>query len=144
MTSSFVLPLLRHKGKVSRSSARDSTSKILSTLLSSFRMDGSPLQPNRVWVYNRQEGVHVKDFVGVKTTGKSLCFPQSLHMDLTKTANAEFGFYTVDRNQGNWRPQRCLCILWRPLPFRGKPYKRSLQRRLLEGATGIANRFKSK
>jgi hypothetical protein len=108
-----------------------------------------PLQPNRVWVYNRQEGVHVKDFVGVKPTGKHLVLPpQSLHMDFNEDGKCtEFGFYTVDRNQGNTGGLGGAFAFFygvgRPLPFpEGKPYKPSLQRRMLEGVTGFANKFK--
>jgi hypothetical protein len=110
-----------------------------------------PLQPNRVWVYNRQEGVHVKDFIGVKPTGNQLVLPpQSLHMDFNEEGKCtEFGFYTVDRNQGNTGGLGGAFAFFygvgRPLPFpEGKPYKPSLQRRILEGVTGFANRFKGK
>jgi hypothetical protein len=110
-----------------------------------------PLQPNRVWVYNRQEGIHVKDFVGVKPTGNKLVLPpQSLHMDFNEDGKCtEFGFYTVDRNQGNTGGLGGAFAFFygvgRAIPFpEGKPYKPSLQRRLVEGVAGIARRFKGK
>jgi hypothetical protein len=110
-----------------------------------------PLQPNRVWVLNRQEGVHTADFVGVKPTGKNYVLPpQSLHFDFQEDGKCtEFGFYTVDRNQGNTGGLGGAFAFFygvgRPLPFpEGKPYKRSLQRRILEGVTGFASKFSKK
>jgi hypothetical protein len=110
-----------------------------------------PLQPNRVWVYNRQEGVHTNDFVGVKATGKKLVLPpQSIHMDFNEEGKCtEFGVYTVDRNQGNTGGLGGVFAFFygvgRPLPFpEGKPYKPSLQRRLVEAVAGIARRLASK
>jgi hypothetical protein len=110
-----------------------------------------PLQPNRVWALNRQEGVHVNDFVGKKATGKTLVLPpQSLHFDFNEDGKCtEFGFYTVDRNQGNTGGLGGAFAFFygvgRPLPFpEGKPYKPSLQRRLVEGVANFFGRFAKK
>jgi hypothetical protein len=98
-----------------------------------------PLQPNRVWVFNRQEARHTNAFFGVKPTGKLLVLPpQSFHVDFTEAGKVkEFGFYTVDRAQGNTGGLGGAFAYFygvgRPLPFpEGKPYKLSWQRRILE------------
>jgi hypothetical protein len=110
-----------------------------------------PLQPNRVWVINRQESVHTGDFVGVKPTGKNYVLPpQSLHFDFQEDGKCtEFGFYTVDRNQGNTGGLGGVFGLFygvgRALPIpEGKPYEFSLQRRVLEGVTGFFSKFSKK
>jgi hypothetical protein len=110
-----------------------------------------PTQPNRVWVYNRQEGIHTNDFVGVKPTGKKLVLPpQSIHMDFNEDGKCkEFGVYTVDRGQGNTGGLGGVFAFFygvgRPLPFpEGKPYKFSLRRRLVEGVANIARKFSKK
>jgi hypothetical protein len=98
-----------------------------------------PLQPNRVWVFNRQEAVHTNVFFGVKPTGKQLVLPpQAFHVDFTEAGKVkEFGFYTVDRAQGNTGGLGGAFAYFygagRPLPFpEGKPYKMSWQRRIIE------------
>jgi len=62
-----------------------------------------PMQPNRVWFMNRQEAVQVNEFAGVPANGKKLILPpQNFHIDVDKEGKVtEFGFYTVDRAQGN-------------------------------------------
>jgi hypothetical protein len=110
-----------------------------------------PLQPNRVWFLNRQEGTHVNDFVGVKATGKHLILPpQNLHVDFNEQGQVkEFGFYTVDRAQGNTGGLGGAFAFFygvgRPLPFpEGKPYKYSLRRRIVEGLLGLLSKFPAK
>jgi hypothetical protein len=110
-----------------------------------------PTQSNRVWVYNRQEGIHTNDFVGVKPTGNKLVLPpQSIHMDFNEEGKCtEFGVYTVDRGQGNTGGLGGVFAFFygvgRPLPFpEGKPYKFSLQRRLVESIGNIARKFSKK
>jgi hypothetical protein len=110
-----------------------------------------PLQPNRVWVINRQEMKHTADFVGKKPTGKNYVLPpQNMHFDFREDGKCtEFGFYTVDRNQGNTGGLGGVFGLFygvgRPLPFpEGKPYKFSWQRRVLEGVTGLFSKFSKK
>jgi hypothetical protein len=68
-----------------------------------FGFNVDPMQTNRVWFFNRQVAKHVNDFVGVKATGKELILPPQLfHMDFNEDGKVtEFGFYTVDRRQGN-------------------------------------------
>jgi hypothetical protein len=68
-------------------------------------------------------------------------------MDLTKTANAQSLDSTrwteIRGNTGGLGGAFAFFMVLAALFLsRGKPYKRSLQRRILEGATGIANRFK--
>jgi hypothetical protein len=110
-----------------------------------------PLQPNRVWVFNRQEAVHTKPFFGVSATGKKLVLPpQTFHVDFTEEGKVkEFGFYTVDRAQGNTGGLGGAFAFFygvgRPLPFpEGKPYKMSWQRRIIEFVTKFAAEFRKK
>jgi hypothetical protein len=110
-----------------------------------------PLQPNRVWFLNRQEATHVNDFVGVKATGKHLILPpQNLHIDFNEQGLVkEFGFYTVDRAQGNTGGLGGAFAFFygvgRPLPFpEGKPYTYSLRRRIVEGLAGVFSNLATK
>jgi hypothetical protein len=110
-----------------------------------------PLQPDRVWFYNRQEAKHVGDFMGAKPTNKILVLPpQSLHLDFTPGGKVkEFGFYVVDRNQGNTGGLGGAFGFFygvgRPLPFpEGKPYKMSLRRRLFTAVAGFLSKFSRK
>jgi hypothetical protein len=110
-----------------------------------------PVQPNRVWVFNRQEATHVKDFFGVKPTGKTLVLPpQTFHLDFNDSGKViEFGFYTVDRAQGNTGGLGgafgYFYGVGRPLPFpEGRPYKMSLQRSFVELLANFARKFQKK
>ena len=62
-----------------------------------------PLQTNRVYFFSRQEAKHVGSFMGVEPTGDILKLPpQCHHLDFNDQGQVqEFGFYTVDRQQGN-------------------------------------------
>lgn len=68
-----------------------------------FGFNVDPMQPNRVWFFQRQTAKHVNDFAGVKAEGKELVLPpQVFHIDFNKDGKVkEFGFYTADRRQGN-------------------------------------------
>lgn len=110
-----------------------------------------PLQPNRVWVFNRQEGKFADDFVGVKADGRQLVLPpQCNHIDFTEDGKIkEFGFYTVDRAQGNTGGLGGAFGFFygvgRALPFpEGKPYKFSFQRRIIEKIGGLASKLAKK
>ena len=110
-----------------------------------------PLQTNRVYFFNRQEGKHVKDFMGAKATNNTLVLPpQCLHLDFTPDGKvSEFGFYVVDRAQGNTGGLGGAFGFFygvgKPLPFpEGKPYKKSLQRRIFSGLIGLLTRFAPK
>lgn len=109
------------------------------------------MQPNRVWVMNRVEATHVDTFAGVKPTGKQLVLPpQQFHMDFDESGKVtEFGFYTVDRAQGNTGGLGGAFAYFygvgRPLPFpEAKPYKKSFRRRLVEGIAGLASKLQRK
>lgn len=85
--------------------------------------------------------------MGAKATNKTLVLPpQSLHLDFTEDGKvSEFGFYVVDRAQGNTGGLGGAFGFFygvgRPLPFpEGKPYKMSLKRRVFS----IIARFLSK
>lgn len=66
-----------------------------------FRVD--PFQPNRVWFHTRTRATHTGAFMGKEATGKRLDFPpECMHMDFTEEGKVKrFGFYVVDRFQGN-------------------------------------------
>jgi hypothetical protein len=134
--------------------------------LKSFRLEDSfdlkqqyfgwivdPLQPERVWFYNRQEARHVGDFMGAKPTPDSKMLvlpPQSLHLDFTPQGKVkEFGFYVVDRNQGNTGGLGGAFGFFygvgRPLPFpEGKPYQMSFRRRLFTAVAGFLTKLSKK
>jgi hypothetical protein len=116
-----------------------------------FGWSVDPTQPNRVWFMNRQEGTHVNDFMGVKPTGKHLILPpQNLHIDFNEQGQViEFGFYTVDRAQGNTGGLGGAFAFFygvgRPLPFpEGKPYKYSFRRSMVEGLIGLLKMLPAK
>jgi hypothetical protein len=63
-----------------------------------------PLQTNRVHFFSRQTGeFNGKSFLGKESDGTKLTLPpQALHIDFNADGKVkEFGFYTVDRRQGN-------------------------------------------
>merc|ERR1719316_404902 len=67
-----------------------------------FRVD--PTQTNRVWFHTRTLGKHVADSTvfGKATNKEVINPPQCMHLDFTADGLVkEFGFYTVDRRQGN-------------------------------------------
>ena len=98
-----------------------------------------PLQPNRVWFFNRVQATHSKAaFLGAKPTGKEIiCPPQVHHMDLNEEGKVvEYGFYTADRRQGNTGGLggafAFMYGVGKPLPIpECRPYKRSWQFRVL-------------
>lgn len=70
-----------------------------------FGFSVDPLQANRVWFFSRQEAKHIASFMGAKPEDSKenlLLPPQTLHLDFNEDGQVkEFGFYTVDRRQGN-------------------------------------------
>ena len=74
-----------------------------------FGFTVDPLQPNRVWWYGRQISTQIAPFMGAEPSPAAADSPteltlppQSFHMDFTEDGLVkEFGFYTVDRRQGN-------------------------------------------
>ena len=66
-----------------------------------------PMQRNRVWFFNRQTAVHKANFLGADpkedaSENELTLPPQCYHIDFDEDLNMqEFGFYTVDRRQGN-------------------------------------------
>jgi hypothetical protein len=111
-----------------------------------------PLQPNRVWFLNRQEATQVKAFAGIEPKdnkrGTHLVLPpQNLHVDFNADGKVtEFGFYTVDRAQGNTGglggAYGYFYGVGRPLPFpEGKPYAMSFRRRAVEFVASLATKL---
>jgi hypothetical protein len=110
-----------------------------------------PLQPNRVYVFNRQEATFENAFVGVKADGRELILPpQCNHVDFNEDGKVkEFGFYTVDRAQGNTGGLGGAFGFFygvgRPLPFpEGKPYKFSFRRSIIEKIGALFSKFSKK
>jgi hypothetical protein len=72
-----------------------------------FGFTVDPIQTNRVWFFTRQVARHVAPFMGAKPEntmdgGVLTLPPQLMHMDFNPDGLVrEFGFYTVDRRQGN-------------------------------------------
>ena len=97
-----------------------------------------PMQPNRVWFFNRVVGNHTGEFMGVAPTGKEVVYPPQVHhLDFNeKGLVTEYGFYTCDRRQGNTGGLGgafgFMYAVGKPFPVpEGKPYKKSWQFRLL-------------
>lgn len=67
-----------------------------------FGFNVDPMQTNRVWFMSRAVAKHIATFAGVEATGKELVMPPQLyHVDFNEDGLVkEFGFYTVDRQQG--------------------------------------------
>lgn len=104
-----------------------------------FGWNVDPLQPNRVWFMNRQEATQIEDFYGAKCNGKKLVLPpEMLHIDFNERGQVkEFGFYVVDRAQGNTGGLGgafgYFYGVGQALPFpECKPYKVSKRRRFFE------------
>ena len=112
-----------------------------------FGFTVDPLQPNRVWWYGRQISTQIAPFMGVEPSSSSedenavatelTLPPQSFHMDFTEEGLVkEFGFYTVDRRQGNTGGLGgafgYFYGVGKPLPIREcQPYKPSFRFRML-------------
>ena len=115
-----------------------------------FRVD--PTQTNRVWFHTRTLGTHVNDSKRFgKATGKEIVNPpQCMHMDFTADGLVkEFGFYTVDRRQGNTGGLGGAFAFFygvgRPLPIpEAKPYKPSKRFRLLNFIGKLQSKFSKK
>jgi hypothetical protein len=99
-----------------------------------------PMQTNRVWFFTRQVAKHIAPFMGAKPedTKENLELPpQLLHMDFNADGLVkEFGFYTVDRRQGNTGGLGGAFGFFygvgKPLPIpECQPFKRSWQFRML-------------
>mmetsp|Transcript_19302 Transcript_19302/g.27153 ORF Transcript_19302/g.27153 Transcript_19302/m.27153 type:complete len:239 (+) Transcript_19302:29-745(+) len=73
----------------------------------SFGFHVDPMQTNRVWFVNRQVAKQTGSFMGVtpeknEENDPLVLPPQMLHFDFNDDGKLkEFGFYTVDRRQGN-------------------------------------------
>jgi len=114
-----------------------------------FGMSVDPMQPNRVWYFNRVKGVHIGDFMGAKASGKEIVYPPQIqHLDFNEEGKVtEFGFYTADRRQGNTGGLGgafgFMYGVGKPLPIpECHPYKRSLRFRLLNFIGRLAQKLK--
>jgi hypothetical protein len=122
-----------------------------------FGFSVDPIMRNRVWFFNRQTATHVAPFLGAepkkddeKATTELILPPQCYHIDFDDDLKMkEFGFYTVDRRQGNTGGLGgafgYMYGVGRPLPIpECQPYKRSLRFRLLSFVGGLAQKFSKK
>ena len=115
-----------------------------------FRVD--PTQTNRVWFHTRTLGKHVNDSPRFgKATGKEIVNPpQCMHLDFTADGLVkEFGFYTVDRRQGNTGGLGGAFAFFygvgRALPIpEMQPYKPSKRLRLLNFIAKLQSKFSKK
>ena len=116
-----------------------------------FGMSVDPMQPNRVWFFNRVKGIHTGTFMGAEPTGKEIVYPPQIqHMDFNEDGKLkEYGFYTADRRQGNTGGLGgafgFMYGVGKPLPIpECQPYKRSFRFRLLSFVGGLAQKLQKK
>eukprot|EP00527_Entomoneis_sp_CCMP2396_P006656 CAMPEP_0198145424 /NCGR_PEP_ID=MMETSP1443-20131203/23378_1 /TAXON_ID=186043 /ORGANISM="Entomoneis sp., Strain CCMP2396" /LENGTH=248 /DNA_ID=CAMNT_0043809069 /DNA_START=71 /DNA_END=817 /DNA_ORIENTATION=- len=116
-----------------------------------FGMGVDPLQPNRVWFFNRVKGTHTGKFMGAEPTGKEIVYPPQIHhMDFNADGKLkEYGFYTADRRQGNTGGLGgafgFMYGVGKPLPIpECQPYKRSFRFRLLSFVGGLGQKVQKK
>jgi hypothetical protein len=130
-----------------------------------FGFTVDPMQTNRVWFFSRQIAKQISAFGGVEVADAASANaengngngnsnenvltlpPQTFHIDFDEDGKmTEFGFYTVDRNQGNTGGLGGAFAFFygvgKPLPFpEGKPYKPSLRYGLLQKFGRFMSRF---
>eukprot|EP00978_Attheya_sp_CCMP212_P008470 scaffold19891_cov44-Attheya_sp.AAC.5 len=113
-----------------------------------FGMTVDPMQPNRVYFFNRVQAIHTGTFMGAAPTGKEIIYPpQVFHMDFNQDGKVkEFGFYTADRRQGNTGGLGgafgFMYGVGRPLPIpECQPYKPSFRFRTLQLIGKIAKKL---
>eukprot|EP00562_Extubocellulus_spinifer_P032079 CAMPEP_0178712502 /NCGR_PEP_ID=MMETSP0699-20121125/18918_1 /TAXON_ID=265572 /ORGANISM="Extubocellulus spinifer, Strain CCMP396" /LENGTH=252 /DNA_ID=CAMNT_0020361261 /DNA_START=179 /DNA_END=937 /DNA_ORIENTATION=+ len=120
-----------------------------------FGFSVDPMQPNRVWFFNRQTATHTAKFLGAEPKedardNELILPPQCYHIDFDDDLKMkEFGFYTVDRRQGTTGGLggafAYMYGVGRPLPIpECQPYKRSFRFRLLSFVGGLAQKFSRK
>lgn len=117
-----------------------------------FGFTVDPLQHNRVWWFDRQISKQIAPFMGVQppTDGSVTELtlpPQLFHMDFNEQGLVtEFGFYTIDRRQGNTGGLGgafgYFYGVGKPLPIREcQPYKPSFRFRMLGLIGKIGKKF---
>ncbi|KAL7435239.1 hypothetical protein ACHAXM_004532 [Skeletonema potamos] len=116
-----------------------------------FGFTVDPLQHNRVWWFDRQISKHIAPFMGVQpptdSTTELTLPPQLFHMDFNEQGLVkEFGFYTIDRRQGNTGGLGgafgYFYGVGKPLPIREcQPYKPSFRFRVLSLIGKMGKKF---
>ena len=120
-----------------------------------FGFTVDPIQTNRVWFFSRQVAKHIAPFMGAqprhtKDDGVLTLPPQVMHMDFNADGLVkEFGFYTVDRRQGNTGGLGgafgYFYGVGKPLPIpECQPYKPSFRFRSLQYIGKLAKMFSNK
>lgn len=113
-----------------------------------FGLSVDPLQPNRVWLFNRVRATHTGKFMGAEPTGKKIEYPPQIqHIDFNEDGKiTEYGFYTADRRQGNTGGLGgafgFMYGIGKPLPIpECQPFKRSWRFRMLGFIGGLAQKL---
>lgn len=118
-----------------------------------FGFTVDPTQTNRVYFFSRQVAKHIAPFMGAKPEDTKEILrlpPQLLHMDFNEDGLVkEFGFYTVDRRQGNTGGLGgafgYFYGVGKPLPIpECQPYKPSFRFRMLGLIGKIGKKFSKK
>ena len=108
-----------------------------------------PLQPGRVWYFNRSRAKHVAPYLGAEPTDKELEFPPQMNfLDFKEDGKVkQYGFYTIDRRQGNTGglggAYGYMHGVGRAPPFpEARPFKPSLRYRAFNFALKMFSRLK--
>jgi len=116
-----------------------------------YGMSVDPMQPNRVWFFNRVEATHKGVFMGAEPTGKQIVYPPQIHhIDFNDDGKVrEYGFYTADRRQGNTGGLGgafgFMYGVGKPLPIpECQPYKQSFRFRMLNLIGRLGQRLQKK
>ena len=116
-----------------------------------FGFTVDPMQTNRVWWFDRQVARQISSFMGVQPISNELILPPQLfHMDFNEEMKVkEFGFYTVDRRQGNTGGLGgafgYFYGVGKPLPIREcQPFKPSFRFRMLGLLGKLGKKFAKK
>ena len=115
-----------------------------------FGFNVDPMQTNRVWFFTRQVAKQIAPFLGTKPEDlkEDLTMPpQLMHVDFNEDGLVkEFGFYTVDRRQGNTGGLGgafgYFYGVGKPLPIpECQPFKRSFRFRMLGWIGQLGSKF---
>jgi len=116
-----------------------------------YGMSVDPMQPNRVWFFNRVTATHTGTFMGAEPSGKEIVYPPQVHhLDFDEDGKVrEYGFYTADRRQGNTGGLGgAFGFMWavgKPLPIpECQPYKKSFRFRMLSFVGGFLQKLQKK
>ena len=108
-----------------------------------------PLQPGRVWYFNRSRAKQIAPFLGAAPTAKEIEFPPQMNfLDFNQFGKVkQHGFYTIDRRQGNTGGlggvYGYMYAVGRAPPFpEARPFKHSLRYRAFNFVLRMFNKLK--